>query len=79
MPIRSYVIYPDPERFDALEAELGNHPACSVHPSDRRELMVLVTETETRAADKELYGWLNKHPAIQNLTLSFADVEENNA
>ena len=54
MPICSYVVNAAEGRFDVLLQELSAKPGCEAFPSDGGEVIVLVTDTPTKEADKQL-------------------------
>jgi len=76
MPICSYVINAIEGEFDALYQELSTTPGCEAFPSDSKEVIVLVTDTPTREADKLLYGKLKDNEKISCIAISFADIPE---
>ncbi len=76
MPICSYVINAAEGQFDALTRELSDTQGCEVYPSDGREVIVLVTDTPTKEADKQLYRELKDNQRINCIAISFADIPE---
>ncbi len=76
MPICSYVINAVEGRFDALQEELSSKTGCDAYPSDGREVIVLVTDTPDKEADKRLYGELKNNDKISCIAISFADIPE---
>ena len=64
MPVCSYVVNSVEGKFDALVQELSAKPGCEVYPSDGREVIVLVTDTSSKEADKKLYKELKDHEKI---------------
>ena len=76
MPVCSYVVNAVEGQFDALAQELSEKPGCDAYPSDGREVIVLVTDTPTREADKQLYKELKDHDKISCIAISFADIPE---
>ena len=76
MPICSYVVNAVQGQFDALQLELSAKPECDAYPSDGREVIVLVTDTPTKEADKALYGELKNNDKISCIAISFADIPD---
>ena len=76
MPICSYVVHAVEGEFDALTQELSAKPECDAYPSDGREVIVLVTDTPTKDADKQLYKELKNNDKISCIAISFADIPE---
>ena len=76
MPICSYVVNAVEGRFDELARELSEKPGCEAYPSDGREVIVLVTDTPTKEADKKLYSELKDNDKISCIGISFADIPE---
>lgn len=76
MPICSYVVHAEEDAFDALVQELSATEGCAVFPSDGREVMVLVTDTPSKEADKTLYKTLKNNEKISCIAISFADIPE---
>ena len=76
MPICSYVVNAAAGQFDALHQELSAKPGCEAFPSDGGEVIVLVTDTPSKEADKQLYGELTNNDKISCIAISFADIPE---
>ncbi len=76
MPVCSYVVNAVEGKFDELIEELSEKPGCEAYPSDGREVIVLVTDTPNKEADKKLYKELKHHEKISCIAISFADIPE---
>ena len=76
MPICSYVVNTVEGEFDALAQELSEKPGCEAYPSDGGEVIVLVTDTPNKDADKQLYKELKNNDKISCIAISFADIPE---
>ncbi len=76
MPICSYVVNAVEGRFDELLQELSARPECEAFSSDGGEVIVLVTDTPSKDADKQLYGELKNNDKISCIAISFADIPE---
>jgi nitrate reductase NapAB chaperone NapD len=76
MPICSYVVNAVEGSFSDLQQELSEKPGCEAYPSDEQEVIVLVTDTPTKEADKQLYNELKDNDKISCIAISFADIPE---
>ncbi len=69
MIIKSYLVFPVEGQITELVSALQAMPECEVTEATNRNLVVLVTETESEAAEKNLEVALNQIPSLQALTL----------
>jgi nitrate reductase NapAB chaperone NapD len=69
MPITSYLASPARGEVERLTRDLEALPGCTVLPSDDREVLVVVTETDDDAADEALSERLRAHPGLDALVL----------
>jgi len=79
MPISSYIGFPFPEKRNLLIDELDLIPHCEVVPADNRDLVVIVTDTPDKAAEKEIQFRLKNLKTLQHMSLvfgSFQDTDE---
>ncbi len=79
MPVMSYLAYPAEGESEQLQKALEDIPECEVQPADNAELLVLVTDTEDPAREKELSAQIQAIPSLSFLALvsAYADpVEE---
>jgi nitrate reductase NapAB chaperone NapD len=74
MPICSYVINAVEGQFDELRTELSTTPGCEAYASDEGEVIVLVTDTPSKAEDKQLYHQIKHNEKISCIAISFADI-----
>lgn len=72
MPILSYLVHARPGRRDALCHTLDEIPGCEVRPAEEGDVVILVTETETREAEKAMHARLKEVDDIALLALVFA-------
>ena len=72
MPILSYLVHARYGRRDALCHTLEEIPGCEVRPADDADVMILVTETESREAEKAMHARLKDVDDIALLALVFA-------
>jgi nitrate reductase NapAB chaperone NapD len=69
MPIKSYLVYPAQGKQAELEAHLRTLPECEVMPATNHELLVLITDTTSEAAEKALEAKLKEIDTLQCLAL----------
>jgi nitrate reductase NapD len=65
VPVLSYLAHAAPDRVTTLEATLAAIPGCEVYASERRDVLVLITDTPDDAASDALHERLC---AIEDLT-----------
>ena len=69
MPIKSYLIYPHAGQRESLQKALIDLAECELIPAKNEDVIVLVTDTADRDADKALLEKINKIPGLQHMTL----------
>lgn len=69
MPIKSYILIPNPNELVLLTEEISRLEGCNVHPAENKEVLVLVTETETEEKDKTLLTQIEASKHLQHLSL----------
>lgn len=75
MPICSYLVFPKPGAESTLAQTLTGLPGCELIPAENRDdVMVLVTETQSKSDAKELEEKLKEIQDIQCLVLTFGEV-----
>lgn len=86
MPIMSYLAYPEDGQRMALVRALRSIPSCNVVLSENRDLVVVVTDTPDREAERTLQQQLQSIDALHCMTLIAGyddpenqDVEQANA
>lgn len=84
MPIKSYIAYPAQGKRERLRRDLAAMPECEVLPAAEHDLLVLVTDTPSEAAEKLLTARLHEIADLQCLALVSgyqdpAEAEEMNA
>ncbi len=77
MPVKSYLLYPMPERAAELESTLASWPECEVVRAENQDLFILITDTPDEAAEKQLEARLRSVEALQCMALvaAFRDPE----
>lgn len=69
MPIKSYLIHSVDGKREKLTEILSKMQYCEVNPSTNNEVLILVTDTETIAAEQELETQLQSIIEIKNMAL----------
>lgn len=69
MPIKSYLAHPHDGQKKALVEALSAFEECEILPAENREVVVLVTETDSRDEDEQLVATLEKLPSLKFLSL----------
>lgn len=75
MPVMSYLAYPAQGQAVGLEQELARLPGVECTPSDRREVLIVVTDTADEPAELALQARLRTLEGLEALVLvsAFAD------
>jgi nitrate reductase NapAB chaperone NapD len=74
MPICSYLVFPESGARQAVCRQLSEIPGCEFVPAENRDLILLVTETETSAQEEALRERVEALPEIRSLLLAFGEV-----
>jgi nitrate reductase NapAB chaperone NapD len=75
MPIKSYITIPKKGLRDQLLKKLSNFENVEVETSDNRDVLILVTDTSDKVADKELFNELKDLDEVQLISMvsAFSD------
>jgi nitrate reductase NapAB chaperone NapD len=69
MTVQSYLVYPQAGLVQAVARSLAEMPACEVLKSDNRDLLIVITESDSAEAQKALETQLEGVPGIECLAL----------
>ena len=69
MPVKSYIAIPKKNRLSDLSEALYQLSGCNVHPAENKEVLVLVTDTESEREDRELLEEIEANEHLQHLSL----------
>lgn len=69
MPIKSYLIFPQPGKEDLLLDSLRCFPQCEVIPSDDVQVFVLITDTSNATEEDSLERMLQQDTKIHHINL----------
>jgi nitrate reductase NapAB chaperone NapD len=78
MPICSYLVVPTPSRGAAVRAALAALNGCEAVLADNREMIALVTDTESHAEEQALRRALESVADIQAMVLTFGQLDTGN-
>lgn len=69
MPIKSYIIIPQPDQKQHLIEDIGGLSGCEILPAENKEVLVLVTDTEDEKEDKILLSQIESNRNIKHISL----------
>jgi nitrate reductase NapAB chaperone NapD len=69
MPIKSYLVHSTPGDKQALASRLSALPGCTAVPARNRDALVLVTDTPSDDADRDLRARLDDIDSLMAITL----------
>jgi len=69
MPIKSYLVHPHIGQKNELTEILSKMDQCEVLPAENKNIVVLVTETDTDQEDEQLKEKLEMIPSLKLLAL----------
>ncbi|HZJ20672.1 MAG TPA: hypothetical protein VFD35_10020 [Pricia sp.] len=69
MPIKSYLAYPHKGKKKYLQQAFLGLEGCEVLPADNEDLLILVTETDSREAEDCLKKKLEAIPSLKLLAM----------
>lgn len=69
MPIKSYLVYTEPHEKEEVSYKIAEIKGCEVIPSENKDLIVLVTETENKATDELLLSTIENMKGIAHIAM----------
>lgn len=69
MPIKSYLVHPQDGKKGILIDKLTSLDHCEVVPAENKELLILVTETDSKSEEETLREQLDNIGDIKHLAL----------
>jgi nitrate reductase NapAB chaperone NapD len=75
VPVCSYVVFPEDGRTTPLLHTLNQLPGCEARAAENREMLILVTSTDTAEADRALRERLEAERDIQCLVMAFGEID----
>ncbi|MFT7611250.1 MAG: nitrate reductase NapAB chaperone NapD [Parvicellaceae bacterium] len=69
MPIKSYLAHPQDGKKEALVLALSSFTECDVFPAENREILIVVTETKNKEAEKKLKEKLESINSLKLLAM----------
>lgn len=79
MPVCGYVVLPRPGAREEAALELRRIDGCQVFPASNRDVLLLVTDTDSPRRDEELRHRLDRVPGIEALLLTFGEIDPDTA
>jgi nitrate reductase NapAB chaperone NapD len=76
MPVCSYVVIPEPGATQAVQERLSSLPGCETVRAENREVILLVTDTNSAAQEEQLRRRVQATPGILTVVLAFGDLED---
>ncbi len=71
MPVLAYIAIPRTGEKNKLLQQLNTMQHCEAFPADNAEILVLVTDTPDKEAEKKLEKQLNKLESLESLSMTF--------
>lgn len=68
MPIKSYLVFPHSGQKEQLAQALEHH-ACSVIPAENKDLLIMVTDTQSEQDEEGLMQQLKEIKSLDHYTL----------
>lgn len=69
MPIKSYLAHPYQGKKSDLIKDISRLTQCEVIPAENKDILVIVTETDTKAEEEDLQQQLEKIPSLKLLAM----------
>lgn len=75
MPICSYVVFPEAGRGERVARSLGALEECQVEAAENREMLLLVTVTESPDEDRALRQRVESEEGIECMVMAFGEID----
>lgn len=69
MPVKSYLVFPKNGQTDFVIKKLNQFDNCEVLPADSRDVIVLVTDSDSEQEDEHVLEVLKNEASIQHISL----------
>jgi len=76
MPVLAYIVSPRSGVKSKLLEELNAIQYCEAFSADNAEILILVTDTPDKDAEKHLQNQLNKLESLESLSMTFGYNDE---
>ncbi len=76
MPVLAYIANPRSGEKNKLLQQLNKMQHCEAFPADNAEILILVTDTPDREAEKQLEKQLSKLESLESLSMTFGYNDE---
>lgn len=75
MPVCSYVVFPREGRTGPLARTLAALDGCEVEVAENREMLLLVTATDSPEDDRTLRARVESEPDIECMVMAFGEID----
>jgi len=76
MPVLAYIVTPQSGEKNKLLQELNVKQHCEAFAADNAEILILVTDTPDKEAEKELQNQLKNMESLESLSMTFGYNDE---
>ena len=76
MPVLAYIVTPQSGEKNKLLKELNAKQHCEAFAADNAEILILVTDTPDKDAEKELQNQLKNMESLESLSMTFGYNDE---
>ncbi len=75
MPIFSFLVYPEENSKDQLVEDLSQMEYCEVKVSENEDVIILLIETPSEEANKDVINTVKELPSVQSLSMTFGHTD----
>lgn len=75
MPLCAYVVVPRQGALPETRRSLSMMAGCEVHPAEKGDVLLLLTDTDSYQADVALRRRLERVPGIEALLMTFGEID----
>ncbi len=75
MPIFSFLVYPEENSKEQLVEDLSQMQYCDVKVSENEDVVILLIETPSEEANKEVINTVKELPSVQSLSMTFGHTD----
>ncbi len=75
MPIFSFLVYPENNSKEQLVEDLSQMQYCEVKVSENEDVLILLIETPSEEANKDVINTVKELPSVQSLSMTFGHTD----
>jgi nitrate reductase NapAB chaperone NapD len=75
MPIFSFLVYPEENSKEQLVEDLSQMEYCEVKVSENEDVLILLVETPSEEANKDVINTVKELPSVQSLSMTFGHTD----